>query len=646
MSGRATIQADVPDAAVLAGDYTARRYVPPPRAHALVRAGVEAAAATITVTYTGFGDAARTAFQAAVDVWAALLNSAVTIRIEANWTPLAARVLGSARPTTFVKNGGGAMPPDFYFPSALADRLAGRDLNTGASDIVARFNSSRTDWYLGTDGQVPANQYDLMTVVLHEIGHGLGFSRSFTVDESDPAHRTAKWGFASDPATLVWTDLFVSLGDGTRVTYLVRDVANNSEAMYAALTSGNLFQRSIAGEAANGGRPPKLYAPSPWQAGSSASHLDEATFPTGTRDGLMTPQLGRQEAIHDPGPIALGILNTYQWLRLRLDPDLDATLGAAAAGPAAAGPAHHGGGHDHPETFDEVIARGFPHDRLDELQKAHEARARLAPAVPAPARVRAAAVVTRRNAATLPPAHQVAFRNAVSRLVEDGTYRRLIGHHMDMSHNMHGSMGTVGLYRFLGWHRRYLVEFERELQRADAALRPGATDPLAVPYWRWQDVFPAWLAGFLPARDPRTGAVPPPRRATPPPFATAADLDLIVNQSAIQNPGLPGQNDYTKFTWGLEGWGRRPDRTPLPAHNHGHAWVGGIMNNTSTSPTDPVFWLHHAEVDRLWQAWRQAHPAPGPVLSGTDRVMDPWAESYDDLLDPAALGYAYDTLAL
>ncbi len=70
------------------------------------------------------------------------------------------------------------------------------------------------------------------------------------------------------------------------------------------------------------------------------------------------------------------------------------------------------------------------------------------------------------------------------------------------------------------------------------------------------------------------------------------------------------------------------------------------MNNTSTSPTDPIFWLHHAEIDRLWEIWRRANPTPGPRLIGTDRIMDPWAESYDDLLDLPALGYSYDSVSL
>jgi tyrosinase len=306
--------------------------------------------------------------------------------------------------------------------------------------------------------------------------------------------------------------------------------------------------------------------------------------------------------------------------------------------------------HSHPKTFDEVIARGFPLKELDALAKAHAARVRGRPAPRAarlPRTLAAVAVTQRKDQSALPADEQTAFKNAIVRLVEEGKYLELIQHHMDMSHNMHGTMGEVGLYRFLGWHRRYLLEVEKEVQRVDAILRPAAAAKLGIPYWRWEDPFPAWLAGFLPAPDPVSGAAPPPRKDAPPPDkANSADIDIIVNQFSIQQTGLTGENDYTRFTYGVEGWGLRPDGTSLPAHNHGHAWVGGIMNNTSTSPTDPIFWLHHAEVDRLWQIFRQNNPQPAPPLTGPDRIMDPWAESYDDLLDITALGYGYDSMSL
>ena len=167
--------------------------------------------------------------------------------------------------------------------------------------------------------------------------------------------------------------------------------------------------------------------------------------------------------------------------------------------------------NSHAETFDEIIARGFPLKQLEELAKAQGDRVRarqpsvalgLAAATALPAS--ALPATARKDQAILTAADRTAFQNAIVQLVAEGKYLQLVQDHMDMSHNMHGSMGEVGLYRFLAWHRRYLVEFERQLQRVDANLRPGVADKLGVPYWRWQDAFPAWMAGFLPAEGTRT----------------------------------------------------------------------------------------------------------------------------------------------
>src|SRR5947209_7925862 len=114
--------------------------------------------------------------------------------------------------------------------------------------------------------------------------------------------------------------------------------------------------------------------------------------------------------------------------------------------------ARHSGGHAHPETFDEVIAHGFPHNELEALAKAHKERTRglAAPRAARLARSTAAtAATTRKDQASLALTEQTAFRNAIVRLVEEGKYLDLIQDHMDMSHNMHGTMGEVGLYRFL-----------------------------------------------------------------------------------------------------------------------------------------------------------------------------------------------------
>jgi tyrosinase len=236
-----------------------------------------------------------------------------------------------------------------------------------------------------------------------------------------------------------------------------------------------------------------------------------------------------------------------------------------------------------------------------------------------------------------------AFKKAVLKLVEDGTYRTLVLIHADMSHNMHGSMGAVGLLRFLAWHRRYLLAFEEALRGADRALRPGIENPVSIPYWRWVDPFPEWLQDFLPSPHPQTGKPVPARKlASPPPKPTVGDVLTIIEGFGQQ---LAGQNvdGYTRFTWGLEGWGKRPDGSSLPAHNQVHSWVGGIMNNTMFSPTDPVFWLHHAEIDRLWHIWQLQHSDLHPALTGTDRIMDPWPESYDEVSSISIMGYDYES---
>ncbi len=79
-------------------------------------------------------------------------------------------------------------------------------------------------------------------------------------------------------------------------------------------------------------------------------------------------------------------------------------------------------------------------------------------------------------------------------------------------------------------------------------------------------------------------------------------------------------------------------------HGAVHIWVGGTMSDASVSPADPVFWLHHANLDRLWWTWYK-DPAAGngqnPALSGPDAVMDPWTYNESDTRNIATLGYAY-----
>jgi hypothetical protein len=125
------------------------------------------------------------AFQHAANLWGLSLDSTVEIRVFAQFTALGPNVLGSAGPWSVFSDFGGA--PGFlgaayantWYHSALADKRAGADLAElegfpGEPDIGANF-SSDFNFYLGIDNNHGA-QIDLVAVVLHELGHGLGFS--------------------------------------------------------------------------------------------------------------------------------------------------------------------------------------------------------------------------------------------------------------------------------------------------------------------------------------------------------------------------------------------------------------------------------------------------------------------------------------
>jgi hypothetical protein len=125
-------------------------------------------------------------FQYAADVWANLLPSSVEIKIGANFDPQSCTatsgVLGSAGPNSVHRDFPNAPFSATWYHQALANRLAGTDLAPTQNDIGITFNSAiggsnclPQGWYYGVDGN-EGSQIELLPVVLHEMGHGLGFS--------------------------------------------------------------------------------------------------------------------------------------------------------------------------------------------------------------------------------------------------------------------------------------------------------------------------------------------------------------------------------------------------------------------------------------------------------------------------------------
>jgi tyrosinase len=163
-----------------------------------------------------------------------------------------------------------------------------------------------------------------------------------------------------------------------------------------------------------------------------------------------------------------------------------------------------------------------------------------------------------------------------------------------------------GSYFFLAWHRMYLYFFEKIVR---AASNPG----FDLPYWYY---------------DNPSGPTDPILQL-PAAFRNSASPLYVSQRNSTMNRGgyLPMGDVMTNysmsrmyFTCGATNWDSSFGGQQIPApvhfnggfgaleslpHNAVHDDVGGWMSNPNTAAQDPIFWLHHANIDRLWDAWEK-----------------------------------------
>lgn len=293
-----------------------KSYIPPPP-EIFLKAGAEKKS-EIIVSYSLFPDDAKAAFEFAVNIWEHIVESDVPIYVEARWRSMNTNTLGSAGPTDYYSNFEGAPRKNCFYPVCVAEKITKSEISSSSSpDIRATFNKE-IKWYFGTDGQTPDLLYDFVTVVLHELGHGLGFTGFFYVTGSMGAYGNENAGDASAFDIMVVNNKKLKLTDTSIFSM-------PSSFLYSALTSNLLYSSSPVATTNNSGNNPKLYAPSAWNDGSSIYHLNDDTYPYTNENSLMTHAIGKGEAIHDPGPITKGILADIGWklLKLHLDKPKD-----------------------------------------------------------------------------------------------------------------------------------------------------------------------------------------------------------------------------------------------------------------------------------------------------------------------------------
>ncbi len=259
--------------------------------------------ATFQVTYTNFTVEQQQAFQRALDILAPLISSAVPIVIEARFEEMAPTTLGSSSVPWYVRDFTGAVPNRWY-PIALANKIYGSDLKPDLPDMTLRFNTLFADtYYYGLEGDTPLNKTDFISTVMHEVIHGLGFA-SWIYRDNDGL------GYWYDGVRPLIGDPFMYNGASQQLINTLI-FPNPSLELLAQITGNNIFFTGPQATAANGGAPPKIFAPSYYLGGSSLKHWDEIYQDTG--NALMTYAQGSGESLHSPGPLTLGLLADLGW---------------------------------------------------------------------------------------------------------------------------------------------------------------------------------------------------------------------------------------------------------------------------------------------------------------------------------------------
>lgn len=270
--------------------------------------------------FDGTVDAAsRQVVTAAAGIWSAALDVRVPIVVDVTMTAMAPGMLGAAGPVRAFYGQPSFPARDVLYPVALANQLAGRDLDAGSPDIAMELSSSMA-WDKSVDGTAASDQ-PMLSVAVHELGHGLGHT-------SWVRQSSSGWtvNYLRDGLTLATPyDRLVGTPAGMAITSL-------PDAAVGTAVTSPLAWRGARGKTANGGVAPALYSPSTFEVGSSVGHLDEATF----RSEVMTPFLGRGEVHTTVPPITRAMLADIGWA-LQSAPTTTTTTTTGTPSPTSGG---------------------------------------------------------------------------------------------------------------------------------------------------------------------------------------------------------------------------------------------------------------------------------------------------------------------
>ena len=214
-------------------------------------------------------------------------------------------------------------------------------------------------------------------------------------------------------------------------------------------------------------------------------------------------------------------------------------------------------------------------------------------------------VRVRKNANLLTPAERDRFIAAFARFNNQGT-----GRFVDFR-NMHTDAGDPEAHRnpgFLPWHRAYLLDLERELQAIDASV--------SLPYWRFDQPAPNLFTRDFIGVSNSLGTVQ--FSPTNPLQFWRTDGIQGITRRPFFNPATQGANGFNE-TQTLALGTQYVQFRSMEGNPHGlaHTSFGGSIGSIGTAARDPLFFLLHANVDRLWAKWQRRFGRFDPALAAS-----------------------------
>jgi hypothetical protein len=208
--------------------------------------------------------------------------------------------------------------PNYQYHIALAEAIKDVNLNSAEAEMIITVNINNSIvWNLDTTGVCVSNKYDLATVLMHEVLHGLGFTSSIQANKDNFTAISKFNGCQTNTEGYFSTIYDKYIVQENYITAQILAENSNTYSMYNNCIDGSVYYSGINTNNFLNAQGiydlPKIYAPSEWATGSSICHLDENTYPAGNTNSLITPNFGLNEVNHSIGEIAAKILEDLGW---------------------------------------------------------------------------------------------------------------------------------------------------------------------------------------------------------------------------------------------------------------------------------------------------------------------------------------------